>query len=105
MEENNKKYPEGHFLWMWMGIGVAMFSGIGIPISIASDNLGFIGVGPAIGIAFGLAIGSSIEAKYKKEGKLRPLSEREKRRQRIGITAGLVILSLLALIFLILVLT
>jgi len=39
MEENNKLYPEGHFVWMWMGIGVAMFSGIGIPLSIVSENL------------------------------------------------------------------
>jgi hypothetical protein len=105
MEENNKQYPEGHFVWMWMGIGVAIFSGIGIPLSIASENLGFMGIGPAIGVAIGLAVGSSIEARYKKEGKIRPLSEKEKKRQKIGITAGIVILSLLALIFLILAFT
>ena len=102
MEENNKQYPEGHFVWMWMGIGVAIFSGIGIPLSIASENLGFMGIGPAIGVAIGLAVGSSIEARYKKEGKIRPLSEKEKKRQKMGITAGIMILSLLALIFLIL---
>jgi len=105
MEENNNKYPEGHFVWMWMGIGIAIFSGIGIPLSIVSENLGFMGIGPAIGVAIGLAVGSSIEAKYKKEGKIRPLSEKEKKRKKIGITAGIVILSLLALIFLILALT
>ena len=105
MEENNKQYPEGHFVWMWMGIGVAIFSGIGIPLSIASENLGFMGIGPAIGVAIGLAIGSSIEARYKKEGKIRPLSEKEKKRQKMGITAGIMILSLLALIFLILAFT
>ena len=105
MEENNNKYPEGNFVWMWMGIGIAIFSGIGIPLSIVSENLGFLGIGPAIGVAIGLAVGSSIEAKYKKEGKIRPLSEKEKKRKKIGITAGIVILSLLALIFLILALT
>ena len=105
MEENNKQYPEGHFVWMWMGIGVAIFSGIGIPLSIASENLGFMGIGPAIGVAIGLAVGSSIEARYKKEGKIRPLSEKEKKRQKMGITAGIMILSLLALIFLILAFT
>jgi hypothetical protein len=105
MEENNKKYPEGHFIGMWMGIGIAIFSGIGIPLSIVSENYGFIGIGPAIGIAFGLAVGSSIEARYQKEGKIRPLSEEEKKRKKMGITAGIVILSLGALIFLILALT
>ena len=54
MEEKNKKYPEGHFLGMWMGIGIAIFTGVGVPISIATKNLGLIGIGPAIGIAFGL---------------------------------------------------
>lgn len=58
MEENNKLYPEGHFVWMWMGIG------------------------SAIGVAIGLAVGSSIEARYQQEGKIRPLSEKEKRRQK-----------------------
>ena len=105
MEENNKKYPEGHFVGMWMGAGIAIFSGIGIPLSIVSENPGLIGIGPAIGVAFGLAVGSSIEARYQKEGKIRPLSEKEKKRKKIGITAGIVILSLSALIFLILALT
>jgi len=38
MEENNKKYPEGHFVGMWMGIGVAIFSGLRIPLSIAPET-------------------------------------------------------------------
>ncbi|MDD4898811.1 MAG: hypothetical protein PHY70_05475, partial [Methanocellales archaeon] len=63
-KEKNKTYPEGHFVGMWMGIGIAIFSGFGIPLSIATGNPGFMGIGPAIGVAFGLAIGSSIEAKY-----------------------------------------
>ena len=105
MEENNKKYPQGHFLGMWMAIGVAIFSGLGIPLSIATGNTAFIGIGPAIGVAFGLALGASIEAKHKKEGKIRPLTEEEKKRRKIGIMAGIVILSLGVLSFLILALT
>ena len=31
MEQNDKKYPEGHFVGMWMGIGIAIFSGFGVP--------------------------------------------------------------------------
>ena len=105
MEENNKKYPEGHFVGMWMGIGIAIFTGVGVPVAFATGNPGLLGIGPALGVSIGLAIGSGIEAKYKKEGKIRPLTEEEKKRRKIGITAGIVILSLLALIFLILALS
>lgn len=105
MKENNKKYPEGHFVMMWMAIGIAIFSGLGIPLSVVTENYAFIGIGPALGVSIGLVIGSSIEAKYRKEGKIRPLTEEEKKRRKIGITAGIVILLLLALIFLILALS
>ncbi len=64
-----------------MGIGIAIFSGLGIPLSIAL-NLGLIGIWPALGVAFGLAIDSSIESKYKKEGKIRPLTEDEKSKEK-----------------------
>jgi hypothetical protein len=84
MEENNKKYPEGHFVGMWMGIGITIFSGLGIPLSITTGNTGLIGIGPALGVAFGLAIGSSIEAKHKKEGRIRPLTEEKKKRRKKG---------------------
>jgi len=102
MEENNKKYPEGHFVGMWMAIGIAIFSVLGIPLAIVTENPGMIGIGPALGVSIGLSIGSGIEAKYKKEGKIRPLTEEEKKRKKIAITIGvisLVVLSLLGLLF------
>ena len=98
MEENNKQYPEGHFVGMWMGIGIAIFTGVGVPPSIATGNTAFIGIGPAIGVSFGLAIGSGIEAKYKKEGKIRPLTEEEKKRKKIALTIGVISLVVLALV-------
>jgi hypothetical protein len=98
MEDNNKKYPEGHFVGIWMAIGVAIFSVLGIPLAIVTENPGMIGIGPAIGISIGLAIGSGIEAKYKKEGKVRPLTEEEKKRKKIGITIGIVFLIIFALL-------
>ena len=98
MEENNKKYPEGHFVGMWMGIGIAIFTGVGVPIAFATGNPGLLGIGPALGISIGLAIGSGIETKYKKEGKIRPLMEEEKKRKKIGITIGVISLVVLALV-------
>ena len=90
MEEKNEKYPEGHFIGMWMGIGIAIFSGIGVPLSIALRNPGFIGIGPAIGVAFGLALGQSIEEKYKNEGKIRSLTKEEKDKRKIAVILGIV---------------
>lgn len=97
---NNKKYPEGHFVGMWMGIGMAIFTGIGIPLSLATKNYGLIGIGPALGVAFGLSIGQAIENKYKKENKIRPLTEVEKKRKKMAVMAGLAILALGVIVFL-----
>jgi hypothetical protein len=102
MDNTEKKYPEGHFLGMWMGIGIAIFSGFGIPLSIATENPGFIGMGPAIGVAFGLAIGQSIENKYKLEGKIRPLTESEMKRKKYAVLTGISILAVGVLLFLLL---
>jgi len=97
MENKENTYPEGHFLGIWMGIGIAI-SFVIVFLCIVTDNPGFIGIGPAIGVSFGLAIGSAIENKYKKEGKIRPLTESEIKR----VTAGIIILALGALIGLLL---
>jgi hypothetical protein len=102
MEENNKKYPEGHFVRRWMAIGVAIFSGLGIPLAIVTENPGMIAIGPALGVSIGLAIGSGIEAKYKKEGKIRPLMEEERKRKKMRTTISLIILVVLFLLGLLL---
>jgi hypothetical protein len=100
MEKNNEKYPEGHFVGMWMGIGIVIFTAIGLPLSIALKVPGLIGIGPALGIAFGLSLGQSIESKYKKEGRIRPLTEGEKKRRKMLVLAGIAVLILGLLIFL-----
>ena len=99
MDDKTGKFPEGHFIGIWMGIGIAIFSGVGIPLSILLENPGFIGIGPAIGVSFGLAIGMSIEGKKKKEGKIRPLTTKEKNRRKI-LTTSLVLLGLLLFLYL-----
>jgi len=99
--EKNEKYPEGHFVGMWMGIGIAIFTGIGVSLSVALKMPGLIGIGPAIGVAFGAALGQSIESKYKKAGKIRPLTEEEKKKRKILITAGMLIFILGLILFLI----
>ena len=102
MNDNIKKYPEGHFLGVWMGICMAIFSGFGIPLSIITENPGFIGIGPALGVAVGVAIGQSIENKYKQKGKIRPLTESEQKRKKNAVFAGITILTLGLLVFILL---
>jgi len=99
MKDEQEQYPEGHFLGMWMGIGIALFSGLGIPISIITNNYGFIGMGPAIGVAVGLAIGQGIENKYKQEGRIRPLTEAERKRKKLAVYAAIMLLILGVLVF------
>jgi hypothetical protein len=84
---------------MWMGIGGAIFTGLGTTLSALTENFGLIGIGPAIGIAFGLSIGQSIENKYNKEGRIRPLTEAEKRKRKNVILLGVALLSLGVIVF------
>ncbi|MCX2720269.1 hypothetical protein [Lentiprolixibacter aurantiacus] len=88
---NDKQYPEGHFVGMWMGIGIAIFTGLGVALSAALQNFAFIGVGPAIGVGFGLPIGQAIENKYKAQGRIRPLTESEKQSRKNFLIGGLLL--------------
>ena len=83
-----------------MGISIAIFSGLGIPLAIATKNPGLIGIGPAIGVALGIAIGASIEQKYKQQGLIRPLTAEEKKRksQAVIFGTGLLIPGVIALL-------
>jgi hypothetical protein len=90
--ERTGKYPEGYFVGMWMALGIAIFSGVGIPLSIATKNPGLIGIGPGAGVGFGVAIGAGIEEKMKKQGKIRPLTEKEKQDRNKALWMGVIAL-------------
>lgn len=94
MDDEQRTYPEGHFVARWMGIGIAMFSGVGVALSVATDNPGLIGIGPAIGVGVGLAIGAGVEERYKREGRIRPASPEDHRRKRTAVLVGLLLLLL-----------
>jgi hypothetical protein len=90
--DDDRIYPEGHYVGMWIGIGMAIFAGLGIPFSVALDNPGLIGIGPAIGVGFGAAIGSGIEKKKKAEGLVRPLTEAERMNRKKAAIIGSAVL-------------
>jgi len=80
MKDVNKKYPKNYFI----EVGIALGIPFGIILAILLDNPGFIGTGLPIGLAVGLAF----EKKYKKEGKIRPLTEDEKKKRKIALIRG-----------------
>jgi len=104
LKKKDKTYPKGHFVRMGMAIGIAIFSALGIAISFLTENFALIGTGPAIGVATGLAIGQSLESKYEKEGRIRPLNESDKKKQKIGIGVLIGLLIIGVLVFLLLLL-
>jgi hypothetical protein len=94
------KYPQGHWMSIGMCIGVVMGS-IPALVGLLFDEMSsWVGIAPAMGLAFGVAIGSALERKHKDE--LRPLTEAEQRLRsrlrRVGLaTLALFVLSLFVL--------
>ena len=69
LQERHKLITEGEKFGIW--IGIAIGSGMGIIFGVGSDNIGMgMPIGAGIGIAIGSAIGSYMDVKAKKEGKV-----------------------------------
>jgi len=47
-----------------------------------------------LGVSVGLSIGQGVENKYKKEGKIRPLTKEEENRRKMLVAVGVVILTI-----------
>jgi pheromone shutdown protein TraB len=88
MSKNERKYPKGY----WMAVGISVGMAIGVAMGPIFDN---IGVGIAVGIAIGSGIGASLEQKNKDN--IRPLTEQEQKRQKLGVIIGLALVGLLFL--------
>ncbi len=89
-----EKYPEGHFISMYM----AIFMPLGLIYGLILGP-SFYGMGLGIGLVMGIAVGTAIEVKYKKEGKIRPLTKNEKRKRRVALFVGLALGILVVLLF------
>lgn len=75
-------YPKGYWLGRGIALGILLGVPLGIVLGISAGNIGLgIALGPAMGLALGSAIGSLLEKKHKES--LRPLTEEERRVQRM----------------------
>jgi pheromone shutdown protein TraB len=88
MSKNERKYPKGY----WMAVGISVGMATGVAMGPIFDN---IGVGIAVGIAIGSGIGASLEQKNKDN--IRPLTEQEQKRQKLGVVIGLALFGILVL--------
>ncbi len=57
---NDRTKEKERCMGMGMALGMAMFAPIGIALWIVTGNPGLIGVGPAMGISIGVAIGEHL---------------------------------------------
>ena len=88
MSKNESKRPKGY----WMGIGISIGIAIGVAMGPIFDNFG---VGIGIGVAIGSGLGASLEQKNKDN--IRPLTEQEQKRQKLGVVIGLALVGILLL--------
>lgn len=58
--DNQHNQLHNHYLGLGMGIGMAIFTPAVIVLCVITRNFGLIGVGPALGISFGIALGQQL---------------------------------------------
>ena len=63
-ERQSPDEQKQHYLGKGMGIGLALFIPFGVALWLVLDNPGMLGLGPALGVSIGIALG---EAMYKKK--------------------------------------
>jgi hypothetical protein len=64
-DTNDPTKQKQHYMGLGMAIGMAMFAPLGIVLSIVTDNPGLLGIGPAVGVSIGVAIGEHLHKRSK----------------------------------------
>ena len=65
-QTNDPTKLKEHYMGQGMAIGMAMFAPLGIVLSIVTDNPGLLGIGPALGVSIGIAIGEYLYKRNKR---------------------------------------
>ncbi|HOZ30868.1 MAG TPA: hypothetical protein PLL66_08120 [Bacteroidales bacterium] len=66
-----------------MLISTGILSAICVPLGIILDIQALVGIGPLVGVIIGMLIGEKIEEKNRKQGRIRPLNDKEVRNRKI----------------------
>ena len=56
----NQAKEKDHYLGLGMAIGMIAFAPLGVVLAIATDTLGLLGIGPAMGVGVGIALGEGL---------------------------------------------
>lgn len=64
VEKEHKLVPKNHYRNSWLVLGMSVFGvPMGLVFSLSLDNMAFIGIGLPIGMAVGIALGSTMDKK------------------------------------------
>ncbi len=98
MSENQK--PKGYFIKRSMGMGILIFGVFGFLVQTLTGVQYIFLPGMVAGMAIGLLMGFIIEGKKNEEGKIRDLTIKEQKNQKIRIIIAFAFMFLSFLIFL-----
>lgn len=96
------KKPKGYYIKRSMLIGMLIFGAFGSLVQVLTNiKYGLFPAGMAVGMALGLLMGFIIEGKKSDEGKIRELTVKEKKDQKIRIIIAGAFMFLSFLMFLV----
>lgn len=99
---SEEKKPKGYFIKQSMGIGIFLFGAFGYLVQTLTDiKYVLVPAGMFVGMALGLLFGFILEGKKSDEGKIRELTVKEKKDQRIRIIIAGAFMFLSFLMFLV----
>jgi len=68
---------KNHYQNLWMVLGMSVYGlPLGVILGAALDNMGLIGIGIPLGMIFGMAMGSMMDKKAEREGRVLAFSSR-----------------------------
>jgi len=85
-------HPQGYYMGLSMGLGMLIGSLLQLLLRILFDIDVMATMGTTVGLAVGAGTGASLEKKY--ADRLRPLTEAERNRKRVGLFTAIALLIL-----------